>query len=239
MIYNNPIFINESSFNMNSKKNIPYNVIYENGEFIKNCDMFITDELLEAYQYNKDMVTRAAILEGAKLDLLFRNFIKNFMKEGKDYRGLRSLLNDVADECSKSGDIIRNEGRTGARKFLHVCKRILQVLIDISAACSMGFSGGMLIGTIAGAFIVGPAALLMGALQIIAVVINLMINRLLRFAVDCAEYSNATDDARDTIRELEALKTTKTDPKAVKRIDDCIEKIKKKIEEAEDKVNLD
>lgn len=236
MIYNNPIFINES-LKIN-KKNIPYNVIYENGEFIKNCDMFITNELLENYQYNRDMVTRAALLEGAKLDLFLKNFIKNFMREGKDYKGLKQLINDVADECNKSGDTIYAEGKSGARKFLHICKRILQVLLDVGTLCALGFSGMTLASGIIGVFTAGPGALLTAILTIIHIVIGIIVSRAERYAVDFVEYRNAVGDAKSVVKELEALKTTKTDPKAIERIDKCIDKINKKIEGYEDRIEL-
>ena len=213
-------------------------VVNENALYIKNLDSFVTPSMVESCYGNTELIEQACLLEGAKFDLL----LKNFLKEGKDYKGIKGLLKEIAEETNKDKEQIKLEGKSGGRKFLHLCKRALQILEDIaskaagiaasnalangmSASLGMGkaIGTGAAVGGVAGAVVFG----------LISVIVGVLINRAIRFGADYLEFNQVKEDANKVISDLEDIKSKATDKKEIERIDANIEKIKTALSKAE------
>ena len=63
-------------------------IMSESGVYMKNVGTLVTPEMVMECAFNNNLIREAAILEGAKLDAI----LKNFLKEGKDYKGLKKDL---------------------------------------------------------------------------------------------------------------------------------------------------
>lgn len=226
-------------------------VVNENALYIKNLDSFVTPSMVESCYGNTELIEQACLLEGAKFDLL----LKNFLKEGKDYRGIKGLLKEIAEETNKDKEQIKLEGKSGGRKFLHLCKRALQILEDIGFAISIPLGGiniaskaagvaasnalangisaslgmGKAVGT--GAAVGGVAGAVVFGL--ITLIVGLLINRAVRFGADYLEFNQVKEDANKVISDLEDIKSKATDKKEIERIDANIEKIKTALSKAE------
>lgn len=195
MIYS----INEGCIPMNFKKNIAdIEAVYTEGTIISDCSCFITEEMLKEYSYDKNVVRQAAILEGAKFDA----FLNNWLKEGKDYKGLKNEVKSII----AANNMDKSELRSKGKGFMHTCKRILQICYDIDAVFMPVSAAASAAGTATSLGMLGvamgtPAMLIYG---IIIFVVNFIINRLMRYLVDTVEFNNIKKDAEDIVSDLRA-----------------------------------
>lgn len=210
-----------------------YGAVYSEGTYVKNCDVFITEQMVSECFDNDDLVRQAAILEGAKFDMA----LKNFMKEGKDYKGLKKDLRDIMKANNMSDENLE----TGKNSILHACKRVVQILADLESALIIP---GAVIGT-AGTI---PAMLAMPAVgvpvfigSIIGYVIGFIVSRLMRLLWDTIEFKTLKDDATEIVKELRTMaENSKNDTLKKKykaeadKLEDAIKKYnnKKKKEES-------
>ena len=172
--------------------------VYAEGEVVKDCSYLITESMVEGCMNNVDIVRNVAILEGAKIDLT----LSNFLKEGKDYKGLKKDLKQIiaANDMDKSNLASKGKG------LMHICKRILQICEDIGAV-----AGGVTMATAGSAQVAGLAAAGMGAaipvvivVYIIGFTIGFIINRLFRLLWDTIEFETIKNDAEEIVSDLRA-----------------------------------
>lgn len=209
-MFSNIIFLNENTY---SKKNIDPipSIINENGYCIKNCSVFVTDELIESCMGNDELLKQAALLEGAKIDWV----LKNFLKEGEDYKGLKKDLkeiiraNDLDDRHLKTED-----------EAMHICKRILQVSQDLAI-----INGGVTV--VSYALTLNPAMILG---SIIGFVIGFIINRLLRYSWDTIEFDAIKKDSETIVSDLRRSAKKATEPKIVKKLNNEADRLEEAIE---------
>lgn len=193
------------------------NIIYENGTLIKNCNFALTDEIIESCMGNTYLIRSSCILEGAKIDMT----LKNFLKEGKDYKGLKKDLREII----RANDLDTDELQTDRKGFMHICKRILQVTYDLGAvvggvlgvadiisAGTIGAGYASLFGGTAGA-VMSSATVFIVIFAIISYVIGFIINRLIRFAVDSVEFNTLKKDCNKIVDQLEDLANKTNDKK--------------------------
>ena len=230
MIFNNVAFLNEQS-SSEKKYEVGFelgrNIISENGGLIKNCDFAITDDLVFEAAFDLATIEECALLEGAKLNLK----LKNFMDEGADYKGLKKDLREII----KANDLSDEELRTGKNEFMHICKRILQVLCDISVIFGgMYASGQVLTGLVIAGVTGQPAILLATALpSILGFVIGFIINRLERLLWDTIEFNAIKKDAEDIVRDLRAA--AKKNPKMEKKFNSEADRLEASIKKYSNK----
>lgn len=164
-----------------------------------NCNCFITEQMIYECCNNSYIVKQQAILEGAKFDLFF----SNFLKEGKDYKGLKKDLNDIIKANSLSTDKLK----TGKNGIMHKCKRVIQILLDISGVLCTG-------GDIVSIGIMGISSIRNSKTDIdprnlfklikmgLGFVIGFLITKVLRFAVDSVEFKSIEKDCKTIISDL-------------------------------------
>ena len=178
--------------------NIPTNIIYNEGSLIKNCDCFVSENMILECGGSHDLIRQAAILEGAKLNLI----LQNFLDEGDDYKGLKRELKTII----KANDLSDKELQTSGRKFLHICKRIVQIVCDINGLIKV--VNGAYIVTIS--LIAGSIPMLLGS--ILGFVIGFIINRLFRLLWDTLEFDKIKKDAITIVDDLRvAAKKSESD----------------------------
>ena len=190
-------------------------IVYSEGVYFKNCSNLVTEEMISECCGDRSLIEQTAILEGAKLDMS----LKNFLKEGQDYKGLKKDLNEII----KANDISDESLRSNGRKLLHVCKRILQCTYDIAnivtpiaGAGQIGFSASAL----ARSGMISAAGLTTTVISsIIALVVNFIINRLIRLLIDTVEFKTVKEDAEDVVRELRSNAKKANDPKIAKKME--------------------
>lgn len=207
-IFDNIRLIGESSVHTDNRNDI--HPIYTEGSYINDCSCFVTDDLIQECYGDYTLVEQSAILEGAKFDLA----LKNFLKEGKDYKGLKAAVKEVI----RANDLPRDDLKTGKNGFMHAIKRILQVLQDVS----------IITGSIQGVaqlFIVSGNPILFIS-TLVGFVVGVFINRLLRYAYDTIEFNAMKDDAEEVISMLEANASKAKDPKLKKRYNDEANKVR-------------
>ena len=203
-----------------------YDAFYE-GEYIQDCNCFVNEQMIAECFGNSDLIRASAILEGAKLDMA----LSNFLKEGKDYKGLKKDLKQII----KANNMDDSELKTGQKGLMHICKRILQVCYDIGAVFG-GISAGANVGTGVGMILAGSGpigvATITGA--IIGFIIGFIINRLMRLLVDTAEFSAIESDCKTIIEDLRD-QASRTEDESLKkklnseadRLKDALKKYKK------------
>jgi len=200
---------------------------------VKECSGLITPELVIECGGDTEMIRSMALTEGAKIDFL----LKNFLKEGEDYRGLKKDLREII----KANDLDESKLTTGHKGFLHVCKRILQVLADIDVPFMAGQTGVRIAANIklaktlaatVGGKVSIPAIVVRA---IVSFVISFLINRLWRLLYDHIEFSALKKDAEEIKAQLEDnAKKSKNDSvrkhyeKQAERVQDMIDKYSKK-----------
>ena len=214
-------------------------IMSESGVYMKNVGTLVTPEMVMECAFNNNLIREAAILEGAKLDAI----LKNFLKEGKDYKGLKKDLREII----KANDMDDSALSTGKKGLMHTCKRILQVALDLGPLVSVAGSAGSIATTASGAakvasFVnatglagagvsvsVGAAVLpaIIGA--IVGLIIGFIINRLLRLAVDTVEFKAVEGDARDIVDDLETAARKTEDPKLKKKYQDSADRLRESI----------
>lgn len=226
MIYS----INEGRIPIRSNKNIiDIEAIYNEGIIIKDCSYLITESMMIECMNNTDIVRQVAILEGAKLDLQ----LSNWMKEGKDYKGLKKDLKEIIN----ANNMDKSELASKGKGFMHTCKRILQICCDIDAAFMPGAS---ILSTAAKASVLSAAGAAAGipgviVLGIIGFVINFIINRLMRLLVDTIEFNTIKKDAEDIVDDLRSKAKTVEDPSAAKKLNSEADKLEKSIKKYSNK----
>lgn len=213
------------------------NIIYTEGTYIKNCDCFVNEQMIAECGGNQDLVRASAILEGAKFDLA----LKNFMKEGEDYKGLKSDLNEII----KANNMSDREIKSGKNGLMHACKRILQVVYDLEAAL-VPVNGAIQISTsvkaakqlnalYAGFGVAGASTAHIVIGGIVGLVIGFIVNRLLRMLFDTIEFNTVKKDAESIVSDLRREASKAADPKIADkfnaeadRLEASIEKYSKK-----------
>lgn len=190
-------------------------IVYGEGVYFKNCSNLVTEEMISECCGDRSLIEQSAILEGAKLDMC----LKNFLKEGQDYKSLKKDLNDVIKANNISDESLRSNGR----KLLHVCKRILQYTYDIAnIAFPIAGAGqaGATINKLAKSGMVSTTGITVTVISsIIVFVINFIINRLLRLLVDTVEFKTVKEDAEDVIKELRSNAKKANDPKLAEKME--------------------
>lgn len=223
-------------------------IVYSEGVYFKNCSSLVTEEMISECCGDKYLIEQSAILEGAKLDLA----LKNFLKEGQDYKGLKADLEKVI----KANDISDEALKTDGRKFLHICKRILQVMYDICVIIGIPAAGAQVaggigvakmkadtvgtIGNIIGGEAIGAAsATAKGIIKtgitvsifnaILGYLIGFIINRLIRYLIDSIEFKSIKDDAEIIVKELRANAKKAQDPKVAKKMESEADRLEESI----------
>ena len=184
-----------SSSSQSSSVEIPsIHAVYDEGTIIRNCDCFITENMVEECFGNADLIRQSAILEGAKIDWK----LKNWLREGKDYKGLKKEVKEII----KANDLDDSDLRGNGRKFMHICKRILQICEDIGIAIGAGTA----IGQMATGLAVSAVSPIIGVSYIVGTivgfVIGFIINRLFRYLWDTLEFNNMKEDAENIVSDL-------------------------------------
>ena len=146
-------------------------------------------------------VNQDVILEGAKFDL----FLKNYMNEGKDYKGLKKELKTIID----SNNLDSSEIKDNSTEFMHTCKRIIQICTDLETAIiPVGIAVSSTKGAAGLAAKLGltgvtteliPAVIIGG---IIAFIITFISNRIFRYIIDIGEFKTIKKDAEDIVKQL-------------------------------------
>ena len=218
-------------------------IVYSEGTYFKNCSNLVTEEMIAECWGNRSLIEQSAILEGAKLDLT----LKNFLKEGQDYKGLKADLEKVIKANDISNETLKSDGR----KFLHICKRILQVMYDISPILGIPVAGAQVATGVAAANMKADAASAIGDIfgvgtgaaggiiktgitvsifnAIISYIIGFIINRLIRFLIDTIEFKTIKDDAEDVVRELRLNAKKAKDPKIAKKMESEADRLEESI----------
>ena len=173
-----------------------YGAVYSEGAYIKNCDIFVSEQMVAECFNNEDLIRSAAILEGAKLDIA----LKNFMKEGKDYKGLKKDLRDII----KANNMDDSDLKTAHNGLMHACKRVLQILSDIESMLMVpgiiGFGGKDMVSS----FI--SAGLYRSHISIIVTfIVSFIIGRLMRLLCDTIEFKTLKKDAESIIEKLRTM----------------------------------
>lgn len=188
-------------------------LVLENGSVIKDVSFLLTPELVAECSFDINLAHQSVLTEGAKFDLL----LKNFLKEGEDYRGLKKDLKEIIAANDMSDEQLRSKGKG----FLHVCKRVLQILQDINVPFSIGFNTTSMI---AKASVISKLAASLGVTVnvvpifvggIVGMIVGIIINRLFRLAIDAVEFDRLKKDAEDIVRELRSM--AKKNPKMAKK----------------------
>lgn len=190
--------------------------VYKNGSIIAECDQFVTEKMVLECSMDPVLVEASAILEGAKMDVL----LKNFLKEGEDYKGLKKDLNEIIKANNMSDAELKSKGKG----FMHICKRILQLDFDIGVALApvnalRAVKSGIesvntmnAISAVLGGASMSVAPVIIGG--IVGTVVGFIINRLLRLLVDTVEFNTIKKDAEKIVAELR-LKAKETENEAL------------------------
>lgn len=181
-----------------------YGAVYTEGTYVKNCDIFVTEQMVAECFGDENLVRQSAILEGAKMDMA----LKNFMKEGKDYKGLKKDLRDIM----KANNMSDKDLETGKKGLLHACKRILQVLSDIESALMIPgaiISGGL---TLPMVFAMPAAGIPLLIGYIVSYIVAFICSRLFRLLWDTIEFKTLKEDAESIVEDLRDMaKNTSND----------------------------
>lgn len=202
------------------------NIVYSEGIYFKNCSNLVTEEMISECCNDRSLIEQSAILEGAKLDLT----LKNFIKEGPDYRSLKADLNDVIKANDISDEALRNNGR----KLLRTCKRILQCIYDISSAIILPIGISNDIARNASMIATPNFKITKGftsniIYSIIGYIVSFIINRLLRLLIDTIEFNSIKEDAKDIVRELRLNAKKTDDPKLAKKMESEADRLEESI----------
>jgi len=146
--------------------------------------------------------------EGAKFDW----FLNNFLQEGNDYRGLKKAMQKVKDSVDLSDEELSKD----LNKYMNFGKRAIQIILDI---LSIGID---VVETIGNFFVYinaiapfAPFSIKGWLLWMIGFIITKLIDRLLRLAIDTAEFKKCKSEAEDMVKLLRD-KADKTDDKELK-----------------------
>ena len=173
-------------------------------------------------------VNQDIILEGAKFDL----FLKNYMDEGKDYKGLKKELQTII----KANDLDSSKLRDKSTGFMHNCKRIIQISTDLE---TIAIPAGVVVGTAKGAGglaiklgLTGITAELAPAIiigGIIAFIVTFICNRIFRYIVDIGEFNTLKKDAEDIVNQLRSNAKNTSDKELAKKYNSEADKLESAI----------
>ena len=180
------------------------------GQFVKEASEFVTDTMIAECFNDTGLIHQSAMLEAAKMDTV----LKNFMKEGKDYKGLKKDLNTILE----ANDLPKEEFGRKSSKLLHVCKRVLQVCYDLDAAVAGVIGTGGVVAIAA----TMPAMLPM---YIISFVVGFICNRIMRYVVDVVEFKNLEGDVNNIISDMRAAAKNCEDEKRAAKLNASADKL--------------
>lgn len=163
-----------------------------------------------------------ALNEGARFDWA----LNNFLKEGKDYKGLKKAMSKVQEAI----DLPDEELAKDPSKFMKISKRALQIILDILAmsidVVSTVGNFFVYINLIAPFAKFSPKGWLM---WMIGFVLTKLVDRLLRLAVDKVEFKQCKNEAEEMVKLLRD-KADKTNDKELKaKYKEEADRLKKKI----------
>ena len=214
------------SYTPSTKNNreVDYNAVFSEGTYIKDCSMLITDSMINECVGDANLIKQSAILEGAKIDWA----LKNFLKEGQDYKGLKKEVNKIIEANNLPKDQMKSKGKG----FMHICKRILQIMEDAGVIAGIGTSVSNIS---VGAKIIAAGGATIGSGMIIGTIVGFIvgfiINRILRYCYDSAEFNAISTDAIEIMQTLrkQAKETNdaKLSAKLNKQADDLQEALNK------------
>lgn len=210
------------------------NAVYAEGVLIKNCNFAITESVLWEYANNVDAVVKYAILEGAKLDMMFNNFLE----EGTDYKGLKADMKEIIEANNMEDAQLQSKGK----KILNTCKKALQKCIDIIGMVGYIGTSSAVGGAVGGG--VSGAALGVGALNPITIafvrtaipfIVMWIGSRLLRLIVDAAEFAAAKKEAEGIVAALRKSANEAKDKKTANKLNDEADKLEASIKKYSNK----
>lgn len=160
--------------------------------------------------------------EGARFDWA----LNNFLKEGKDYKGLKKAMQKVQEATDLSDEELVKD----PSKFMKIAKRALQIILDILA---MSID---VVQTVGNFFVwinmitpfvkFSPKGWL---IWMIGFILTKLVDRLLRLVVDKAEFKQCKNDAEEIVKLLRD-KADKTNDKELKtKYKEEADRLKKKI----------
>lgn len=221
-----PVVVAEQGYNLDNYTGF----VLESGSMVKNCDLFVTEEIIEECLGNKELVGMTVLTEGARLNAI----LDSLFPEGKDYKNIKANL----DKIVKANDLSDEELRTKTTSLFSICKKILQALLDLEltvAAVLYSFKTGKVIsaGFIASIVTANPTVVAAAVAALITValmyIVNFIINRLLRFIVDKVALKAAINDTKDIIEQLKKMSNETKDEKLKEKYKTSIEKLEKAI----------
>lgn len=211
-----------------------------NNNFINENAFLFKDYNFLAESTNNLLSEDAILLEGAKFDII----LKNFIKEGKDYKGLKAVCKDAVMYYNLDVSQLASQ----SSGFIHFVKRYFQITQDIGAIIVpiAGIGSGVkvvagmkMVNSFSAAF--GVAGVGSGAIAggiiftALITIISYLINRLIRYFIDKAEYRQCVKDAEMIIKNLEILKSKTQNKKEQEKIQNSINRIKDTIEKTSKK----
>ena len=221
-----PVVVAEQGYNLDDYTGF----VLESGSMIKNCDLFVTEEIIEECLGNKELVGMTVLTEGARLNAI----LDSLFPEGKDYKNIKENLNKVI----KANDLSDEELRTKSKGFFNICKRILQALLDFELAASAVIYGAKS-GQVAAAGVVAtiltsnPATASIAMMTLVSLalvyIVNFIINRLLRFVIGKVELKAAINDTKEIIEQLKKMSNETKNEKLKEKYQTSIEKLEKAI----------
>lgn len=150
------------------------------------------------------------------------------LKKDRIIRVLKKEVNKIIEANNLPKDQMKSKGKG----FMHVCKRILQILQDCSvfggvATTASNISVGAKIVAAGGAAI--GSGMIVGAIA--GFVVGFIINRILRYCFDSAEFNAISTDAIEIIQTLKKQAKDTNDAKLAaklnKQADDLQEALNK------------
>ena len=135
----------------------------------------------------------SVVLERAQ----YSDTLYNFLREGKDYRGLKRSIQKIVEASNLSDDEIKSD----TKNIVRIAKRAIQIILDILSLARDTTDGVI--------HIVGFVGHLFGGLNIVnwfmwligSKIIGLVL-RLLRLAVDTLEYNSCEKEAKQIVKLL-------------------------------------
>ena len=225
MIFDNCVFLNESTNRKTSMDTIVDSILSEgaviSGTLINDCRAFLTETMILECSNDRDLIYQNCLLEGAKFDMT----MKNFMKEGEDFKGLKKELKEIM----KMNDMDDSELQSNVNSPAHVVLRILQILEDLCVVYSIGVGGTQII--LSG---FNPI-ILIGS--IIGFAIGFLINRVFRFLWDSIHFNVIKKDCENIVLQLRKMSKDTKDSKLQKKYSDEADRLEAAIEKYSAKRN--
>lgn len=156
--------------------------------------------------------------EGARFDY----YLTNFLKEGGDYKGLKASMKKVIKAVNLSDE----EFKQNSNKIINIAKRTIQIILDIICVgvdAIEGFGTGMLL------VYTGPFNVINWLIWMIGFILTKLVTRVLRLAVDTAEYKSCLKEANQLVEILENKASSIDGEKEREKYNKQIDILKKKI----------